>query len=572
MPMIYGEGGREAFFRLQEQIMRTTRDDSILAWGLNNESSMSNFQLFIGEGIFIHGDILAASPSDFADSGQIVAREQASNPLHSLNIYGGTLRAYLPLLTIDSGETLGLLSCGPKSDTKKFAAIPLAKIQSAVANEYVRPRGSPSRLQPLPTSDASPELIHIKKDGQNHILATNQQYMFYDVDLFAKLGIKVLDVFPSICWDDQLALISQTGTDQILIRARQSKEQSLDFVIVIDGHRSDSPMDQLYCVFTCDQKTVLSEIAGKFQREALEVFQLTSASNGSLTLRIKLEPMEGNIISIIPEAMASPPHCTINATMALENLDTILEPTRFLWERKKNEVEMKDLSQRVEECKSQLGDIEEKRETVEKEIKLLEARKSALVEEEQSTIQEVRRLEEKQGDIRKRQTENFRHVVIVQKRLEEFYNAKSCGDGWTPFRLAMETSDIDLMNVLFDEPTDILAEDKRWTRWIIASIKGDVNEIRSLLATDETGLEHKDGIFGRTPLSWAIMKGHRDVAKLLLDTNRVDVRSKDNYGQTPIRWALDAGHHEIVRLMLLRDKPAYLRKFRGHMDLVRVRR
>ncbi|EHK48834.1 hypothetical protein TRIATDRAFT_158198, partial [Trichoderma atroviride IMI 206040] len=115
MPMIYGEGGREAFFRLQEQIMRTTRDDSILAWGLNNESSMSNFQLFIGEDTFIHGDILAASPSDFADSGQIVAREQTTNPLHSLDIYGGTLRAYLPLVTIDSGETLGLLSCGPKS-------------------------------------------------------------------------------------------------------------------------------------------------------------------------------------------------------------------------------------------------------------------------------------------------------------------------------------------------------------------------------------------------------------------------------------------------------------------------
>lgn len=31
MPMIYGEGGEQAFFRLQEQIMRSTRDHSILA-------------------------------------------------------------------------------------------------------------------------------------------------------------------------------------------------------------------------------------------------------------------------------------------------------------------------------------------------------------------------------------------------------------------------------------------------------------------------------------------------------------------------------------------------------------
>ncbi|PTB72073.1 HET-domain-containing protein [Trichoderma longibrachiatum ATCC 18648] len=36
MPMIYGEGGEQAFFRLQEQIMKTTRDDSILAWGLSD--------------------------------------------------------------------------------------------------------------------------------------------------------------------------------------------------------------------------------------------------------------------------------------------------------------------------------------------------------------------------------------------------------------------------------------------------------------------------------------------------------------------------------------------------------
>src|SRR3569833_4019459 len=32
VPVIYGEGGEQAFWRLQDQIMRTTRDDSILAW------------------------------------------------------------------------------------------------------------------------------------------------------------------------------------------------------------------------------------------------------------------------------------------------------------------------------------------------------------------------------------------------------------------------------------------------------------------------------------------------------------------------------------------------------------
>lgn len=75
MPMIYGEGGREAFFRLQEQIMKTTRDDSILAWGLDDKPSMSNPKTS-GNESFVYGDILAASPLDFANSGEIVAGEQ----------------------------------------------------------------------------------------------------------------------------------------------------------------------------------------------------------------------------------------------------------------------------------------------------------------------------------------------------------------------------------------------------------------------------------------------------------------------------------------------------------------
>lgn len=32
MPMIYGEGGRKAFLRLQEEIIKTSNDQSIFAW------------------------------------------------------------------------------------------------------------------------------------------------------------------------------------------------------------------------------------------------------------------------------------------------------------------------------------------------------------------------------------------------------------------------------------------------------------------------------------------------------------------------------------------------------------
>lgn len=567
MPMIYGEGGKEAFFRLQEQIMRTTRDDSILAWGLNTGPPIRNPQEAIDGDMFVYGDILAATPSDFANSGQIIAREQATNPLHSLDIFGGSLRVYLPLLTINTGETFGLLGCGPKYDTKQVAAIPLAKINSAVANEYVRPRGSPSVLHPVPTSDASPELIHIKKDGQKNISTKNQQYLFYDVDLFDKLGLEVIEVAPRSCWDDQRALISFPSTGQILIRTRQKKKQSLDFLIIIDLDLPDSRADLLCCVLICHRKTTLDKIASKFQRKTLEAFAQAEASDRALHLQIELEPMEGNITSITPKVMVRPPDYTVNATTALKNLDLVLESTRLLWEKKQNDAEMESLNRRTKDNKSRLGHIKEKLETIESEYRRIAAEKRTLVEEQDIKTQETQRLREEQVAIRKRQTDIFKQVTDSQKRLVELHNSEGCEDGWIPLRSAMAMGDIDMMDLLFDETADYMAEDKRWIPWITAARKGDADAIQKLLtSTDGPEFNYKDGIFGRTPLSWASGNGHLYVVELLLriGKNKVNAHSKDKGGRTPAHWALERGHYDVVQLLLQHDGMESLRKLSGH--------
>ena len=58
MPMLYGEG-RKAFHRLQLEIIRSTNDQSIFAWGWNSR------------GVRI-GSILADDPSFFEDCGSIM--------------------------------------------------------------------------------------------------------------------------------------------------------------------------------------------------------------------------------------------------------------------------------------------------------------------------------------------------------------------------------------------------------------------------------------------------------------------------------------------------------------------
>jgi ankyrin repeat protein len=47
----------------------------------------------------------------------------------------------------------------------------------------------------------------------------------------------------------------------------------------------------------------------------------------------------------------------------------------------------------------------------------------------------------------------------------------------------------------------------------------------------------------------AAKNGHEAVVKLLLETGKVDIDSKDCYGQTPLWIAAENGHKAIVKLL-----------------------
>ncbi|RYP00350.1 hypothetical protein DL764_006550 [Monosporascus ibericus] len=84
-----------------------------------------------------------------------------------------------------------------------------------------------------------------------------------------------------------------------------------------------------------------------------------------------------------------------------------------------------------------------------------------------------------------------------------------------------------------------------WAAW-----KGHETVVKLLLDTGKVDVDSKDNEYGQTPLSWAARNGHEAVVKLLLDTGKVDVDSKDNYGQTPLSWAAENGHEAVVKLLL----------------------
>src|SRR4051794_41944959 len=52
------------------------------------------------------------------------------------------------------------------------------------------------------------------------------------------------------------------------------------------------------------------------------------------------------------------------------------------------------------------------------------------------------------------------------------------------------------------------------------------------------------------PLWWAARDRHEAIIKILLDTGKVDVDSKDKDGRTPLSWAAEKGHEAEVKMLL----------------------
>lgn len=69
-----------------------------------------------------------------------------------------------------------------------------------------------------------------------------------------------------------------------------------------------------------------------------------------------------------------------------------------------------------------------------------------------------------------------------------------------------------------------------------------------------TGLHGVDSmdLVGRNPLSWAAEYQKEVIVKLLIETCKVEVDSKDKDGRTRLWWAVDRCYNEAVVKLLLR--------------------
>ncbi|KAL8288169.1 hypothetical protein RB597_000320 [Gaeumannomyces tritici] len=453
MSMIYGEGGDQAFFRLQEQIMKAMRDDSILAWGLGaQEAPTGDF------GQVTSGRILAAGPKDFANSGQIVSYESPASSLHSLQVFGGYLQIHLQLHIVSAGNAIGLLNCGPQHANQQVVGIPLAEIMPG-SGLYVRPKEHPAVLLPKTASGASSRLINIKNDGQAKPPAdANGQVWLYDDEDFSLVNLSLVDVVPQSCWDKKGTQItpvveSDGAMHPTFARFRHGEERSYDFVIVLEvGQLGTRTMAQSG-VMICSRETSLEVPVEKLHYMAQKASGNASASNGSLNLRVTLEhDAHQSMLRIRLEAMPHPPDVTIDATAELQCSDLKLKLAKTLCE----------------------------------------------------VSAEIRRLITRQAEVQKRWN-GLWHTdgdgTGVQKSL----------------RWAAENGYADLVKMLLDGGADAATADKNgWTPLIAASSRGHVDVVQLLLSTSGVDINSKDSD-GRTALRWAAEEGHGAVLQLLLE-------------------------------------------------------
>jgi hypothetical protein len=123
MPLLYGEGPH-AFVRLQEEIIRSSDDESIFAWDRDDDCLDES------------GGLLARSPDAFYDGARIVGwSDDNLDDRHPYNLTNKGLRICLPLLEDkERGLYIAVLACRYRNDFRGPIGL---RLDSSFAGDHV---------------------------------------------------------------------------------------------------------------------------------------------------------------------------------------------------------------------------------------------------------------------------------------------------------------------------------------------------------------------------------------------------------------------------------------------------
>ncbi|CAG7918233.1 unnamed protein product [Penicillium olsonii] len=148
-------------------------------------------------------------------------------------------------------------------------------------------------------------------------------------------------------------------------------------------------------------------------------------------------------------------------------------------------------------------------------------------------------------------SESFKTWVVLTEGASPLENGFFPTD--TPFLIASYFGlDAVLRQALDHRINDVNTCDSAFTRmgplsWAI--FQGHESVVRMLLDTGKVDLMSRDGC-GSPPLAHAADKGDESVVELLLGTGMVDINSRDDFGETPLSAAALKGHDSVVKMLL----------------------
>ncbi|KAH8123378.1 hypothetical protein FP744_10005958 [Trichoderma asperellum] len=177
-----------------------------------------------------------------------------------------------------------------------------------------------------------------------------------------------------------------------------------------------------------------------------------------------------------------------------------------------------------------------------------------------------------------------RHKNIVKLLLENGakVDEKDSNTGKSPLSLAASIIDQSILRLILENKTELHANDHKITEtpFLSAIMDGNRDYIQSYVKEKLRLYERALDYYTITPLSLAVLNGHTDIVKLLLENG---AQAGEIYcGLSLLSLAISNGHHDIAKL-LLKDgtdtnatidssgrKPLSLAILNGHRDIVKL--
>jgi hypothetical protein len=297
MPMIYGES-HQAFRRLQLEILRKIKDDSILAWGLDMEPNQE---------AMVPGDFLAGSPADFMNCRYIGLRDPIATSPNSVNITGGRLESSFYLHTNSYGYTYGMLNCGPEQNRRLVIGIPLVRAgPKGPPDTFFRPEGRRPRFFRDDDFDRKYTDTRCLLEGERSITSRTRRHWFY-IDDLAETAYELLDVYPRDRWHDSRVMIKTTdhhGWQRSLAQFRKKGDpERYDYLLVLDFLPGTPPQTRLQTM-ALSKDSDLGDIFRKTEHMSLDetkewVSRKVPMEWRLLKARVKDEFVAGQLMFVI---------------------------------------------------------------------------------------------------------------------------------------------------------------------------------------------------------------------------------------------------------------------------------